>query len=61
MSDRQNRDVGKKRNQQRHRRYCNCWLCMEDPEKKRLVEERAAKKELLSNLGYSRVGLWGRI
>jgi hypothetical protein len=30
---------------------------MEDPEKKRRVEERANKKELRSSLGYSRIGL----
>lgn len=57
MSDRRNRDLGQKRNQQRHRKYCDCWLCMEDPEKKRLVQERANKKELRSSLGYSRIGL----
>ena len=56
MSDRRNRDLGQKRNQQRHRKYCDCWLCMEDPEKKRLVQERANKKELRSSLGYSRIG-----
>lgn len=56
MSDRANRDLGQKRNQQRHRRYCDCWYCMSDPEKKRRVEERANKKELRSSLGYSRIG-----
>lgn len=57
MSDRSNRDVGKKRNQQRHRRYCDCWLCMEDPAKKRILEERANRKEIQRSLGYSRIGL----
>lgn len=57
MSDRQNRDRGAKKERQQHRRYCDCWLCMEDPEKKRRLQERADRKELKSQLGYSRIGL----
>jgi len=56
MSDRQNRDRGVKKQRQQHKRYCDCWYCMADPEKKRRVEERANKKELRSSLGYSRIG-----
>mgnify|MGYP003344375125 CR=1 FL=1 len=57
MSDRSNRDLGRKRDRQRHRKYCNCWLCMEDPIKKKIAEERANRKEIQRSLGYSRIGL----
>ena len=56
MSDNRNRDLGRKRERQRHRRYCDCWLCMDDDEKKRRVEQRANRKEIQRSLGYSRIG-----
>lgn len=57
MSDRRNRDLGNKRDRQLHRRYCDCWLCMEDPVKKKIIEDKINRKELRSSLGYSRIGL----
>ena len=56
MSDRNNRNRGRKEERKRHRRYCDCWLCMEDPVKKRIVEERVNRKEIQRSLGYSRIG-----
>jgi hypothetical protein len=36
MSDRKNRDVGRKREQQKHKYDCDCWLCAPE-NKKRLL------------------------
>ena len=43
MSDRRNRDIGKKRERQKHRVLCDCWLCMPGKDKKRAVLARQAK------------------
>lgn len=57
MSDRRNRDRGRKKEHQANRPECDCWYCMGGAEKKRIQRDRANRKELRKELGYSRIGL----
>lgn len=57
MSDRHNRDVGRKREHQRNKDDCDCWYCMDGSTKSKIVKEREQRKEIQRELGYSRIGL----
>ena len=46
MSDRKNRDVGRKRTYQGCN-YCGCWHCMCGAEKKRIILERSKRNDLI--------------
>lgn len=45
MSDRKNRDLGKKKEHQKYKSLCNCWLCIPSKEKKRILREREIRNE----------------
>jgi hypothetical protein len=53
MSDRKNRDIGNKREHQKNKPQCDCWLCREGKTKKRVIRDKDIRKEL----GYARIGL----
>lgn len=59
MSDRKNRDRGNKKARRHY--HCDCWLCIEGKEKKRILKERNRddRKEIQRELGYSRIGMYG--
>jgi hypothetical protein len=56
MSDRSNRDIGRKREYKKHSNLCGCWHCERGAVKKKIKEERAKRKEIQKMLGYSRIG-----
>lgn len=45
MSDRKNRDVGRKKAYKKHKRLCNCWLCLPSKEKKIILREKELRNE----------------
>jgi len=45
MSDRKNRDVGRKKEWQKYHHLCDCWLCTNGKTKKRLLKERQLNKQ----------------
>lgn len=57
MSDRKNRDVGRKRERVQNKKMCDCWLCTDGATKKKRGLRRQDRKEIQRTSGYSRIGL----
>jgi hypothetical protein len=59
MSDRTNRDRGRKKATKRGKWVCDCWLCISGKEKKHRIMEKSTRqdrKEIRRELGYARIG-----
>ncbi len=53
MSDRKNRDIGRKRELQKHKYDCGCWICMPSANKKRIIMKRMLHAaEMMDDKGY---------
>lgn len=50
MSDRRNRDVGRKRVRQQVRYRCDCWLCTDWKTKKRILLEKLDRKDRVRSM-----------
>jgi 3'-phosphoadenosine 5'-phosphosulfate sulfotransferase (PAPS reductase)/FAD synthetase len=47
MSDRTNRDIGRKKEHKKHWNVCGCWLCTSAKEKIRVLKERVERREFI--------------
>lgn len=45
MSDRSNRDIGRKKQHKKENNLCGCWLCTSGKDKIRELKEKQLRKE----------------